>query len=108
MAVAYRLYKSTTPLNDHQLAQLPYDSINTLGVNPGEEVEYVLRGMHDDTDYYVGVAGIDRWGNVGKVKVEKVRTKLNHAPQFALTPSKPYRVSVRQRAKVSIPLSDAP
>lgn len=106
-AVTYRLYKSTTPLTETQLPNLAYDSLNALGVSPGEELEFVLRNMHDDTDYYVGVTAVDRWGNVGKLKVEKVRTKLNHPPKFDFSISSPYRVSVRQRVKLSIPLSDA-
>ncbi|MDO5074630.1 MAG: S8 family serine peptidase [Bacteroidales bacterium] len=106
-AVSYRLYKSTSPLTDTQLPSMAYDSLNSLGVNPGEDLEFVLRNMHDDTDYYIGVAGVDRWGNMGKLKVEKVHTKLNHAPQFDFSVAQPYRVSVRQRVKLRIPLNDA-
>lgn len=105
-AVSYRLYKSTEPITDANLNSLPYDSVNTLGVKAGESVEHVLRNMNDDTDYYIGVVGVDRWGNVSPIKMEKTRTKLNHAPQFDFSVADNYRVNVRQRVKLRIPISD--
>lgn len=106
-AVAYRVYLDTNPITEGNKQLLTYQTVNALGVNEGETVEHVLKNLNDDTNYYVGISGVDRWGNVAQVKTIQIRTKRNHLPEFHFDNNTDIRVSIRQRAKITIPISDA-
>lgn len=106
-AVTYRIYHSETELTDQNIGSITdYGTINALSVAPGDEMDFVVKNLKDDTDYYVGVLAVDRWGNMGKLRVEKIHTKRNHPPVVTYDSSRPARVSIRERAKLSIPLTD--
>lgn len=105
-AVKYRVYHSKSPIDDESIKALTYQEIDALSVAPGDDMDFVVKDLEDDVDYYVGIVPLDRWGNIGKLRVEKIHTKLNHPPVFTYNPDKATRVSIRERAKISIPLTD--
>lgn len=105
-AVKYRVYHSKSAFTDASIEGMDFETIDALSVLPGTNIEHVLKGLEDDTDYYVGIAPLDRWGNVGKLRIEQIHTKLNHPPVFSYDASRVARVSIRERAKLSIPLTD--
>ncbi len=105
-AISYRVYHSKTPINDDNIKDLPFETIDAISIAPGATMDFVVKNLEDDTDYYVGILSLDRWGNIGKLKVEKIHTKLNHPPVFSYQADQAVRVSVRERAKLSIPLTD--
>lgn len=107
LAAYYRIYTSKQPITQSALQTLKYESVNSLGISPGDAVEFLARNLEDDTDYYIGIVGVDRWGNIAQVKVEKIKTKKNHSPEFQFDEKVKLRASIRQRAKISIPVSDA-
>lgn len=105
-AASYRIYTSLTPITDASLKTLDYSRVSGVGVVVGGEMTHSITGLKDDTDYYVGLVGIDRWGNASPVAVKTFRTKKNHAPILTLNHEGAIKVSVRQRAKLTVSIQD--
>lgn len=106
-ATEYFVYLSETELTESNLEGKLYQRFLGQEVEVGDRFDLTLKSLKDDTDYYVGVVAVDRWGNKSPLKAVKLHTLKNTPPALTLSTTEPLRVMSLRKETFSLTASDA-
>ncbi len=76
----YRLYYSKTALDKSNYTNADFVDVSAAGYKKGDEIAYLLKGLELNTQYYLALEAIDRWGLKSEVVFDGAKTKENLAP----------------------------
>ncbi|MBR8536398.1 S8 family serine peptidase [Carboxylicivirga sediminis] len=81
----FHVYYSETPIVSDNLQDIEYVRINSVA-DAGDEFAYQLEKLKKHTTYYLGVTGVDRWGNEAELS-NVITITTNNGPDITLDKS---------------------
>ncbi len=98
----YKLYFSNKQLNKSNYNKAECIQINALGYVAGTEINYIMKKLPMNTNFYFAIEAIDRWGLTSDVDFIAAKTKENHQPVITRENNTPIRLT--GKAKLSVKL----
>lgn len=106
VASRYYIYVSKTQISDFNVQGVKkYVAANPEGA-PGTRVNYRLENLEENTDYFLQIVSVDRWGNASEPFASKFKTKINEPPVIENIPSETFRICSLVDAEFKIKVTD--
>lgn len=106
VAAVYRVYLSDKELTKDNAKEHFVAEIGAAGIEAESKVYYPVAGLKEDTQYYIAVEALDRWGLSSGLSFASFRTKKNTPPLLELQETGALRVFGAEKRNFIIRVTD--
>lgn len=99
-------YSDKAPLTAANFTSGTALKVDGFPYKKGEQVRYTVQELQLNTQYYLAIQPVDRWGHKAEPTFFKGKTKENHAP--VITPAKlePYKITGSEVVEIDLAVTD--